>query len=236
MKKILSIFLFLFLSYHIHAQFAKIIDKDGYVNLRKEEGIKSQVTGRIQSGEIVYVYDQDEKNKDWLITDYQDKNGKLLTGYIHRSRLKYIATYEEIPATTTDAQKAVFILKNRKIEILSDTFNYKKNKKYFSSTHYGKQQIEDQYKGQQIWGTDGTIPQTHYLSITATIANKKVEIPQKEIENLFNINNENTACYFDNQNETLYITSLNSDGAGGYMVLFIIEKGKYKGRTLIMPF
>lgn len=63
-----------------------------------------------------------------------------------------------------------------------------------------------------------------------------MQIPEKEIENLFNINSAFAACYYDNLNDTLYITSVNGDGAGGYAVLFKIEKGNYKARVVTMTF
>jgi len=53
---------------------------------------------------------------------------------------------------------------------------------------------------------------------------------------LFNINSEFAGCYYDHLNDTLYINSVNGDGAGGYAVLFKIEKGIYKARVVTMPF
>jgi hypothetical protein len=218
------------------AQFAKIVDKDGFVNMRKDADTKSTVVGKISSDEIVYIFDPADENKNWLNADYTDKNGKDISGYIHSSRVKYIESYESIPSTSVSENKAVFNSKNIRVDIESEPFNYKENKRYFSTTDYKDYKVEDKFKGQQIWGTDGTIPQTHYKSISVKIASKTIQIPPKEIENLFNINNESAGCYFDSENETLYINMVNSDGAGGYAVLFKIEKGEYKGKTLIMPF
>ncbi|SHE89213.1 SH3 domain-containing protein [Chryseobacterium sp. OV279] len=217
------------------AQFAKIVDKDGYVNLRKEADGKSNIVGKINSDEILYIFSP-EDNKNWLNADYTDKNGKNLSGYIHSSRAKYIESYESIPAVSINENKAVFNSKNITVTIESEPFNYKENKKYFSTTDYKDYKVEDKFKGQQIWGTDGTIPQTHYKSISVKTGGKTLQIPAKEIENLFNINTESAACYFDSEHNTLYINMVNSDGAGGYAVLFTIEKGVYKGKTLIMPF
>lgn len=214
------------------AQFAKIVDKDGYVNVRENGDAKSKITGKINSDEIVYVFEADQPNTDWLNVDYNEKTG----GYIHRSRLKFIESYEKVTPVVRDENKAVFKSGNIKVDILSEKFNYKENKKFFSSSEYSGQKIEDQYKGQPIWGTDGTIPKTHYQSITIQIGDKKIKIPNKEIENLFNVSNEYTNCYFDRKNDTLYITMLNSDGAGGYVALFKIVKGEYKGRVVKMPF
>lgn len=217
------------------AQFAKIADRDGYVNIRKSADAKSAIAGKVNSGEIIYVYDRDESSKNWLMADYPDKTGNLLSGYVYHSRVRYIESFTPVPRVSANQHKAVFASENIKVEITAEPFKYKENKKYFSSSSR-EIQTEDLYKGKPAWGTDGTIPQTRYRSVTARIGNHTVEIPSTETENLFNINTEFAECYFDAENETLYISMVNSDGAGGYVVLFRIEKGKYKGKTVIMPF
>ncbi|MBP2616520.1 SH3 domain-containing protein [Chryseobacterium jejuense] len=204
------------------AQFAKVVDKDGYVNLRENADAESKIIGKVNSDEIVYVFESDPTHKSWA---------NVSNGYIHNSRLKYIKSYQAIPSTVRDANKAIFKSGNIKINIVSGKFNFKENEKDFSSTLHG-----DYYKEQQVWGIDGTIPKTHYLSITAQIGDKTIQIPEKEIENLFEVNNKSTTCYYDRINDTLYISMLNSDGAGTYVALFTIEKGEYKGRTLEIPF
>ncbi|MBL1220157.1 SH3 domain-containing protein [Chryseobacterium sp. L7] len=217
------------------AQFAKIVDKDGYVNLRKEADVKSEIVGKINSDEILYIFSP-EDSKSWLNADYTNRNGKTLSGYIHSSRIKYIESYESVPAVSMNENKVVFNSKNITVIIESEPFNYAQNKKYFSITDHNGYKVEDKFKGQQIWGTDGTIPQTHYKLITVKTGGKTLQISPKEVENLFNINTESATCYFDSEHETLYINMVNSDGAGGYAVLFTIAKGVYKGKNLIMPF
>lgn len=202
------------------AQFAKIVDKDGYVNIRENADPNSKVIGKINSDEIVYIFEPD--NKNWV---------NVNNGYIHNSRIKYIESYEPVRAVVRSENKAQFASVNIKVNITSGKFNFKENEKDFSSTMQ-----EDLYKGQKAWGIDGTIPKTHYTSITIQIGNKTVPIPAKEIENLFDVSNKSTNCYYDRTNDILYISMLNSDGAGAYVALFTIEKGKYKGRTLEIPF
>lgn len=202
------------------AQFAKIVDKDGYVNIRENADANSKVIGKINSDEIVYIFEPD--NKNWA---------NVSNGYVHNSRLKYIESYPSVPPAVRDANKAVFKSGNIKVSIVSGKFNFKENEKDFTSTLHG-----DFYKGQQVWGIDGTIPKSHYLSITAQIGDRTVQIPSKEIENLFNIDNKSTTCHYDRINDILYISILNSEGAGSYAGLFIIEKGEYKSRILEIPF
>ncbi|MEJ5148778.1 MULTISPECIES: hypothetical protein [Sphingobacterium] len=234
-KKHLLALLLLTITHFTYAQFAEIIDKDGYVNVRKQPTVTSKIVSKINTEEIVYAF-PDEKLRDWVIVDYTDRQNENITGYVHHSRIKLIESYEKIPIKSFNDSIAKFISKNVTVEIRSEKFDYKKNKRYFSSTKYEDYTVEDIFKGQQVWGTDGTIPISHYTSIKATIKGRTIQIPEKEIENLFNINSEFAACYYDNPNDTLYITSVNGDGAGGYAVLFKIEKGIYKARVVTMPF
>lgn len=234
-NKYLLALVFLSLSQLANAQFAKIIDKDGYVNVREQATVHSAVVSKIAANEIVYVF-TDEQFGDWVIVDYTDNQNKNITGYVHHSRIKFVESYPQIPTMTFDESTATFIAMDITVEIRSEKFDYEKNKKYFSSTTYEGYTMVDKFKGRKLWGTDGGIPTSHYISIKATIKGKTVQIPDKEIESLFNVNNEFATCYYDDLNDTLYINSVNGDGAGGYAVLFTIEKGKYKTRVLTMPF
>lgn len=237
MKKLkyLILLFFLTINYSVYSQFAKIIDKDGYVNVREKPSIKGKVISKIKSNEIVFTFSDGEFG-NWVIVDYKDSKNKLITGYVHKSRIKYIHSYESIPAITYNKNEITFGLRNIFVEIKSDVFNYTKNKKYFSSTNYGDYTILDKYKGQQIWGTDGTIPKNYYKSIKFSLNNKSIQIPKKEIENLFNVNNEYAKCYYNRKENILYITLMNSDGAGGYVAILEIEKGKYKDKKVLRPF
>ncbi|SKC09152.1 hypothetical protein SAMN05660841_04176 [Sphingobacterium nematocida] len=235
MLKFLTFILLSIFSSTCFAQFAKIIDKDGYTNLREKASATSRIVGKINSEEIVYTFHDDEFG-NWRIADYRNEKNELITGYIHKSRLKEIASYEQIPSLLSNRASASFQMKDIQIDIESDDFDYAKHKKDFSISDYGTYSILDRYKGQEMWGTDGTIPQTHYKSIIIQIRNKTIRIPERDIENLFNINNESVGCYYDYEKDCLYIVATNGDGAGGYVVLFKIEKGKYAGKKLEMPF
>lgn len=219
-----------------NAQFAKVVDKDGYANVREQAHGQSKIIGKVNSNEIVYTFDPFDLASGWINMDYVKNEHIQFSGYMHTSRLKLIADFEEIPLAIAEEHDATFILRDIAVSIQSAPFDYESNKKLFSSTNYGDYTIEDKYKGKQVWGTDGTIPQTQYTSILITKGNSKIEIPREEFENLFNVNNDFANCYYDTDTDRIYITSVNSDGAGGYAVLFIIEKGKYSKKIVLMPF
>lgn len=220
----------LLISQSFFGQFAIVFDKDGYVNLRAEANTKSKIIGTIKSGEIVYIFNVGNDSETWLIIDYHDSRDMLLTGYVHKSRLKEISSFEKIPVKTLTENSVEFYSESRKIgaKIKSGVFDYDSNKRFFSKTKYGEYEIEDRFKGKQIWGTDGSIPSENYLSVTVSWKGRSIEVPEKEYENLFQVNHDFSNCYYDAKTDKLYLESLNSDGAGSYWVLFVFEKGKYK--------
>lgn len=205
--------------------FALIVDKDGYVNVREKESANSKIVGKIKSGEVVFIFE--DLDTDWLNISFNDKSG-----YIHRSRIKYINQFEKIPSVNDDDYGANFKLNNIEIKIKTDKFDYEANKKYFSGTDFPI----TKYKDREIWGTDGTIPKSYYQSITVKMGNNEIEIPKKDIEDLFNPSNEYTECFYDKITNSVYIHFSNSDGAGSYVALFKIENGVYKGRNVEIPF
>lgn len=215
----------------ISAQFAKVIDNDGYVNVRSDANIKSKVIGKIKSNEIVYIFNDGDEFGNWLIVDYYVTKDSLLTGYIHNSRVKPISSYQNIPSILKTKNRAEFSSQKIQVKINIENFDNEKNKIYFKTFQYTKYAIQT-FKGQEIWGTDGTIPRTHYKSIEVKIGENTILIPQSELENLFNPNCEFTECYYDEKSRKLYITSMNSDGSGAYEVLFVIANEKYNGRKI----
>lgn len=177
---------------------------------------------------MVYIFNKGDDFGNWLIVDYENEKKDLLTGYIHNSRLKNLESYEEIPSVITDENGANFLLRNIVVEIKTGKFDFKKNEKYFTRNK-GTNYFE-KYKGQNFWGFNTSIPKTFYKSISVNIGQKKIEIPKKEIENFFEVNNELTKVFYDAKTDTLYIISSNADGSDSYYVLFMIKNGKYSGR------
>lgn len=212
--------------------FAKIVDKDGYVNVREKENVTSRIIGKIKSGEVVFIFE--DLGTEWLNVDYKDENDREFNGYIHRSRIKYINTLENIPSVIDDENGVNFILRDIVVEIKTDKFNNEQNKKYFSKDKEGF----DKYKGKFMLGTEGfrIEAKTFYKSITSTIGNHTIQIPENELEDLFNANNNYAECYFDKKDNSLYLHLSNSDGAASYVTLFKIQNNKYNGRQVDIPF
>ena len=235
MNKLLTLLTLLFSLYFSNsfAQFAKVIDKDGYVNLRENANSKSKIIGRIKSNENVYISNKVNDDENWSYINYEQKKGavfsKYVSGYIHNSRIKQINSFLLIPSVEDNQEGTNFNCCGVEVEIKSEKFDFKKYRNNFK-----KFRGYYTYKNKYAFGALGIFPPTtKYHSISGYIGKNHFEIPQNEIENLFGINNNLSECYYDSETKTFYIILNNSDGSEAYKALLVIENGHYKEIKII---
>ena len=240
MKKIIALILLL-ISHVNYAQFAIIKDTDGYVNVREKANAKGKIVGKVKNNDIVYLNPDEFSTNNWLYAYHENKSQDQITGYIHSSRLKSVSDFKKIEYQKT-SNKTVFFkndIEQIAIEIAVQPFNSNKNISKFSK----KDGFYYAYKNKPIWGTDGGLPNTSYKFVKIKIRSKEVEVPQNELENLFQptiiekvSDFEYIEVNYDKENDILYISSLNSDGTGSYVVLFVFEKGNFKEIKTVIPY
>ncbi len=210
------------------AQFAVIKDNDGYVNVRSEASKGNNISDQLKNGFVVYCF---EPEKNWINIDYS-KNNKDLSGYLYKDRVKYLSDFEKIPLVKETKTKVIFQKGDLTISIESKSFESNTAKLIFSKDKSFLEKIN----GKQFWGTDGGIPKTAFKTITVAIGTKTIELPKNAFEDLFEPNLSSTRINYDKSSDTLYISSTNSDGAGSYELVWIIEKGQYKERKVTHGF
>ena len=240
MKRIIVLILLL-IPYFNYAQFAIIKDDDGYVNVRKQANNKAKVIGKIKNDDIVYLNPDEFSVNNWLYAYHENKSQDQITGYIHSSRLKLVSDFKKIEYQKSTNNTVFFKndIERIEVEIAIQPFNSTKNSTKFSK----KDGFYYAYKNKPIWGTDGGLPNTSYKFVKVKIKDEEVEVPQESLENLFQptiIEKVSDFKYieinYDKNDDVLYISSLNSDGAGSYVVLFVFEKGTFKELKTIIPF
>jgi hypothetical protein len=222
MKRI--IYFFLILNFNLcFSQFGIINDLDGFVNVRSSAEKGNNISDKLENGFIIFSM---EPENNWAAINYK-KNGKELDGYIYKDRIKYLSDFRKIPLILNQKGKAKIESGNIKVEIIETKFIKEKHKlKFYKNNKTQLDKIDDL----QIFGTDGNIPKREYKSIKIQIDNIKFDLPNEALQNLYEPNLGNSIAYYDEINDILYLTSSNSDGAGGYEILWIIEKKKYKSR------
>lgn len=237
MKRLFPL-LYLLLATPAWAEFAQVHDPDGFANLRTEAGTQSRVIRALPEGSIVYLSPEEmnEPPKNgWHFVQYRDRNGKLLEGWLHGSRLKKIAAY---PAMQRTFNGANFVCRNQEaeLEVKMAPFAYAKHRAAFGSRPLaGTTTTEQTYYGQSTFGTDATIPTTAYTSISVVQQGRRSVIDPALYRHLFNpyflddsaasLSNRHT-CTYDAAQQRIFYQGYNSDGAATYEVLFVFEHGK----------
>ena len=216
--------------------YAVVKDKDGYVNIRAKENVKSKIVGTLPNNTLVYtLFDttEDETGEEiffnWIAVD---------KGYVHKSRLKKIYEFpsigkgkkKETENSITIAEKGISVTLTRQLfDKTKHKITKKKHKDY-------EELIID---GKRAQGLDGGLflPEDHYKSITVTINGKNVPIPKSAYDDLYEVwvYPYNNAVYYDKEDDILYIIAHNGDGAYVYEVCWQIVKGEYKTRIVGEP-
>lgn len=212
-------------------QFGIITDKDGFVYIRKSPKISNNIIDTLANGQIVFCM---EREGDWLPIDYNLKKQNN-SGYVHKSRVVLIENYEKIVCNKLSDSIIEFKRDTIKLIITKTKFIAQKNKLEYHKVNglKGKEALLVKINGKEIWGTDGNVPKIQYKQFILTLAKDTIQLP---MENLFEPNFNFMKVNIDGRSKTIYISTLNGDGAGGYAALWIIENGKFKQRIVTIPF
>ena len=245
--KLICILPLFFLFQDVNGQFAVIKDSDGFAYVRSTPDIKGEIKSKVYNGEIIYCYLPEESKNNWYLIDFgkwieanwylvefgksiEIKDSIKQSGYLHRSRLKYLSEFEHIPIRERSTNTMIFQKDSIKISISKVPFIAKNNKlQYEQQGHFLKK-----INGKEIWGRDGGIPNYQYSEILIQIGEKRVNLPKMSYMDLYepNLKPDYTHVSFDKESNRLYIYASNSDAAGSYDIVWVIENGKYLERQL----
>ena len=217
--------------------YAVVKDKDGYVNIRAKENVKSKIVGTLPNNTLVYtLFDtiEDETGEEiffnWIAVD---------KGYVHKSRLKKIYEFPSIGKGKKKETENSITIAEKGISVTISTQKFDKTKHKITKKKH-KEYSEYIIDGKSAQGLDGDLflPEDHYKSITVTINGKNVPIPKSAYDDLYEVwvYPYNNAVYYDKEDDILYIIAHNGDGAYVYEVCWQIVKGEYKTRIIGEPF
>ena len=226
--------LFLLLTTNAFAQgpfgdYAVVKDKDGYVNIRAKESVKSKIVGTLPANTLVNVYfwEDEPTPPNWIAVD---------KGYVHKSRLKMISEFPSIGKGKEQGNSITIAGKGISVTLTTQKFDKTKHKITKKKHKYYEELIID---GKSTQGTDTSfIPENHYKSIVVNINGKNVSIPKSAYDDLYEVwvYPYNNMVYYDKEDDVLYIFVRCGDGANAYKVCWQIVKGEYKTRIIGEPF
>lgn len=201
-------------------QVATIQDSDGWTNVRNSPDGKSEIIQRVYENEVFwYDYEETEKEKEW-ISIYIPKNdyslGKsepdYIVGFIHKSRLLPLEKLEGYTGNdfTFEYELIDFDSTNRVID--------KQDEKWVIAID-----------GRPVWGTDGNFPKTQVNNIKVIIDGQEIKIHEVFYSDIYECDN-GISIY---KNGDTYIAhQWNSDGAGAYEIVWVLDKNGLKQRLV----
>ncbi|MBD0403031.1 hypothetical protein [Flammeovirga sp. EKP202] len=214
MRSLLILFISLILyTNNVIGQIAMIQDKDGYTNVRSKPQSDSDVIYKLYEDEIFWFGEEYyDESKTWVpvyITFNKFSIGSMMhnyfKGYIHKSRLNPL---EEN------------LTKDSNVNLEYEIVPFNTEKRFIRSNENG---VVYQIDGLNFFGTDGELPKTEVKSVKVEIDGKRIVIPEILYQDLYNCNNrinifkKEDLCFFENTN---------SDGAGGYQIIWVFKSGK----------
>ena len=213
----------------LFGDYAVVKDKNGYVNIRAKENVKSKIVGTLPANTLVNVYfwEDEPTPPNWIAVD---------KGYVHKSRLKMISEFPSIGKGKEQGNSITIAGKGISVTITTQKFDKTKHKITEKKHKYYEELIID---GKSTQGTDTSfIPENHYKSIVVNINGKNVSIPKSAYDDLYQVwvYPYNNKVYYDKEDDILYIIAHNGSGANAYEVCWQIVKGEYKTRIIGEPF
>lgn len=212
------------------AQFAIIQDKEGFTSCRTDRSSSSRVTDTLRNGHLIYITGS---GAGWLEVMYQHK-GEDKTAFIIKDRLKLVEDFTEIPMIQNAGPSTVrFRFSQIGIQVTKRPFDRSKHR----LTYYkDSPKIIELIDGKPYWGRDGELPTWEFSMIVIRMGTVSRILPFSSVAQLYEPNLADMKAYYDQSNDTIYLTSANGDGAGYYEVAWKIVKGQYAGRFVASGF
>jgi len=118
----LLLILLIFSDSQANERLARIVDKEGFTNVRAGQGLSFDIVDKVTTGDFFYC--ETESDNDWLKVKLLKWNsGDQITGYIHKSRIQII---EELG---NEEQKKIILSVLKRQKQLADKF-VESHKKY----------------------------------------------------------------------------------------------------------
>jgi len=140
----------------------------------------------------------------------------------------------------TEKQDSIVVLKYNQyqIKILSKVFEPSKHnldlvdtvRKANGKVDYLK--TKNTIDNSKAYGIDGSVPKTEISQFIIKINQEVIQLHNKHISDIYNVNLQKTEAYFNPQNNLLYVYINGSDAAGSYAAKYVIDENGYVTRVI----
>lgn len=244
MKKIILHILALLFCLSSQAQqhfFGIIQDADGYVNVRDSA---KTIIDKLADNQVFFDWDaaDGKDSTEWHNIEYAaelgiTKNGgeEGLTreGRIHRSRIRYLDQLPQLAEQPNSSDTClVFANDTLAVEIRLRRFNPRRHK----IVRYAEGDFIRSIDGcTALLGIDGNMPRTEYVSISVRHPGGVSEFPAQYLAHLYEPATQGVTVALGKGN-TLFISTCNGDGAGGYYAVWTVENHLVKSLFVLHGF
>ncbi|MCO4294070.1 hypothetical protein NF867_14480 [Solitalea sp. MAHUQ-68] len=219
--RILILFMLACLTLQAQCQVAIIQDNDGFTNVRSKPNANSEIVYKISVNEVFWYNSEDDdfQKSEWVEVyvlknkySFNSIQSETVNGFIHKSRLLPLDKLKIYKASDFNFEYVIQPFKTQNHIIDRD-----------------KSQWVSAIDGRHAWGTDGGLPRKEVIKINLTIQGKIIQVSSAffcdiyECENSFNVYKNG---------ETYFVYQHNSDGAGGYELVWVFTKDGLKQRLV----
>ena len=215
-----------------------IEDADGYVNVRDD---KHAVIDRLNKNHVFYDYTAfgGDGTEPWHSITYGAETGITKTwgntanvknGLIHKSRICYMEDLPRLKFKASSQGRMIYANDTLSVEI--STRNFRPEKHRIKMSKDGLLVSIDGVPADApttttLWGVDMELPQKEYASIIVKHRGGVLTFPDEYLQHLYTptLWAENTVVALGKDN-TLFISTLNGDGAGSYHAIWTVKDYK----------
>jgi hypothetical protein len=223
MKNIVLLVIIQLVSIPVFGQVAIINDSDGFTNVRKQPNTSAAIIYKLQEDEVFWYNDEVvDSAKTWIkviipkqkkFSDYSDASSlSTFEGYIHITRLLPL---DKLPSYRE--KNFTFKYQLKPFNPKSHTFTYADSKSII--------RIDNKHP----WGIDGEMPKVAVEAIKVSLNSKPLAIPKTLFSDIFECTNKFEICRKKN---TYFVYQSNSDGAGGYDLVWVFTASGFKHRLV----
>lgn len=162
-----------FINICLYGQLAVVSDKDGFVNVRSDAKINSNIIDTLHNESIIFIVEQ---AGNWANIDYDTRNTKEKTGFIYKDRYRFINSYPAVGAKKQTDSTITFTG-----DSVAVTISIKKFEKEYHPLQYTAENNEQlQLIDDKIYFVrDGDVPTMEYSSITLVMGNAAIQLPKE---------------------------------------------------------
>ena len=190
---------------------------------------------------VFFDWDAHDHRREWHSVEYGTETGITKTfpggntrkSEVHRSRIRYLADMPQLerqPQSTDN--RLLYANDTLCVEIRLQDFQLSEHVIVKDSLTGFVRSIDG---CSELIGMDGNLPQREYASVILRHPAGVLKFPTAYIEHLYEPNQENVVVALGKGN-TLFISTQNSDGAGGYYAVWTVENYLVKSLFVLHDF